>query len=89
MASGPQSLRVIDHSFDIFCLIVRLTNTDKPKHIKPGSYHTMPMAKKKDGEVRCFGDHVASCFTTTEASIYVHKSSNNVLQLFCAVAIGE
>ena len=43
-----------------------------------------------DREVRCFGDHVVSCFTTAEASIYAHNKRKIVLQsYFCTVLIGD
>ena len=60
----------IDHSFDIFGPVVRLTNTDKDGQDNNYMYQTVPFMwqRKRDREVCCFfGDHGVSCFTTSEA----------------------
>ena len=59
----------MDHSFDIFGLVVRLINTDKDKTMITciKQYHVCGKEKGIEKSEVFGGDHVVSCFTTAEA----------------------
>ena len=81
----------IDHSFDIFGPVVRLTNTDKDAQDNNYMYQTIPFMwqRKRDREVRCFLVIMWSA-DSPQPRHYSRNKRNIVLQYcFCAVAIGE
>ena len=81
----------IDHSFDIFGPVVRLTNTDKDAQDNNYMYQTIPFMwqRKRDREVCCFLVIMWSA-ASPQPRHYARNKRNIVLQYcFCAVAIGE